>query len=63
MCVRSIILKLKLNTMLYRNWKIEEEFVKGHYVAQDTIDCDNHIFFCGNNLDDVKSDIDEHLDF
>jgi len=63
MCVRSIILKLKLNTMLYRNWKIEEEFVKGQYVAQDTIDCDNHIFFYGNNLDDVKSDIDEHLDW
>lgn len=49
--------------MLYRNWKIEEVFVKGHYVAHDTIDCDNHISFYGNNLDDVKSDIDEHLDF
>jgi hypothetical protein len=49
--------------MVYKGWKIEEEWFKGNYVAWDLNDCDNHNQLCGDSIDSIKVEIDEYLDY
>ena len=44
----------------YKNYQINEEPWKGHFIAWDLKDCDNHEVYYGTDIEEIKEEIDEN---
>tara|TARA_R110001632_G_scaffold94415_2_gene200321 strand:- start:220 stop:381 length:162 start_codon:yes stop_codon:yes gene_type:complete len=49
-------------SIIYKNYQINEEPWKGHFIAWDLNDCDNHNILHSICLESIKIEIDEYID-